>query len=224
MQALTRVLKHLPLHTQANSRLGMLLMQSGKFEQASSYLHTACQAQPKVRFHWLRLLAAHQQAGNIQQAKQVLEQAAQYQWSPEVMEQLAKVAFEPTAQRQQWLLAKYQTGQDLLTVEIAAQFFIDDYPEHPLGWQILGALLHDTGRLAESLDVRQKTIEFFPNDANSHNNLAHILLALKRYKEALASAKTALKLNPILEQASAHIREALAGLKTTELKASVSTE
>ena len=210
---LSQILKLLPRHPQANSRMGMLLLQVGRIEEAIAYLKRATEAQPTVVFHWLRLLAAYSQSGNVQQAQRVLEQAATYQWSAQVMEQLAKVATEPTGRRQHGLLSLYQTGKDLIVTEIAARFFMDDFPGHPLGWQILGAVLHDIGKLDEALEIKQVTVEKFPKDANAHNNLAHTLLALKRYEQALTSARAAMQLNPGLAYARNHELLALAGLE-----------
>lgn len=212
-QLLTKVLRLLPKHPQGNSRLGTLLMQAGQTEDAIRHFQTACESQPKVIFHRLRLLSAYQQTGDVRKAQQVLEQAAQQQWPAQVMEQLAKVAMEPPGQRQHGLLTMHLSSKDLLTTEIAARLFIDDYPDHPLGWQILGALLYNSGKFEESLAVVQQTVGKFPKDANSHNNLAQSLLALHRYKEALSSSREALKLNPGLAQARAHERLALDGLE-----------
>lgn len=212
IQLLTKVLKHLPTHPHAHSRLGVLRMQVGQTNEAIRHFQTACTAQPKVLFHWVRLLSAYQQIGDVQRAKDVLAHAAQHNWPEQTMAQLAEIAMAPTGQRQHNLLALYQSGQDQLTTEIAARLFLDDYPDHPLGWQILGALLHDNGRLTESLDIKQQTVARFPQDANAHNNLSHTLLALERYEEALQSAQTALKLNPALMQARNHARLARKGL------------
>jgi hypothetical protein len=54
-----------------------------------------------------------------------------------------------------------------------------------------------------------------------HNNLAHTLLALKDYEQALVSARMALSNNPTLPEARQHEAQALAGLnqlKSTEVK------
>jgi len=207
-----QIIKLLPTHPQANNRLGMLLLQTGRTKEAVKNLRIAAQAEPKVVLHWLRLLAALQQLGDVQAAQDVLAQAVKFNLPIATMEQLARIASEPPDKRQRCLLMIYQSGQNLLTAEIAARLFIDDYPEHPLGWQILSALLHDTGKLDESLEVKRATVERFPNDANAHSNLAYTFLALQRYEEALRSARAAIKINPDLTQAWAHERQALAGL------------
>ena len=216
IKLLAQVLKVLPKHPQAHSRMGGLYMQTGQAAQAIRHFEIACEMQPKVLHHWLRLLSAYQEVGDLTRAKAVLEQAAQHQWPTQVMEQLAATILQPPGQRQHHLLAMFQSGKDAITTEIAAHLFIDDYPEHPLGWQILGALLNRSGRLEEALEVERNTVERFPDDANAHNNLAHTQLALKRYAEALVSARAALKLNPGLVQAKSHEQLALAGLKEAQ--------
>ena len=152
--------------------------------------------------HTLRQVDRHIQSGRARQAIQrltgILKLLPQH---PQANSQLRTLLL---AQRQHALLALYQSGRDVITSEIAARFFINDYPDHPLGWQVLGAILHDSGQLAEALDINQQTTARFPNDANTHNNLAHTLLALQRYDEALVSARAALKINPALAQARAH--------------------
>ena len=119
---------------------------------------------------------------------------------------------QPSLERQQALLVCYQAGADPLTSEIATRLFLNDYPDHPLGWQVLGSLLYDSGKFDEALAIQQASVTKFPTDANCHNNLAHTLLARQHYDQALASARVALKLNPALAQARNHEAQALAGL------------
>ena len=171
-QFLGKVLAMLPRHPQANSRMGVLMMHEGRHDQAIEHLRMACSAEPKVIFHWLRLIAAYQLIGDTAAAQQALEEAAQHDWPQEALVRLSRTALEPHTQRQGSLLAIYQAGEDAMTTEIAARLFINDFPDHPLGWQILGALLHDHGRLEEALGVKQETVKRFPKDANAHNNLA----------------------------------------------------
>lgn len=218
-QVLRKILRQLPQHPQANSQLGLLLLRSGQAEAAVPYLRRACESQPKVMWHWLRLLSACQQSGNTTESKAVLSQASRYSWSAEVMTQLAKVAHEPPAERQRHLVGMYQSKQDPLTTEIAARMFMEDYPEHPLGWQVLGSLLHDAGQFDQAITVQREATQLFPRDPNVHNNLAFTLLALKRYAEALTSAQAALTLNPQLVQAQEHARLAQAGLAADAPKA-----
>jgi tetratricopeptide (TPR) repeat protein len=207
-QLLQKVLAALPHHAQANSRLGTLLIQTGRPTQAVPHFRAACDAQPKAIVHWLRMISVHQLLGDTQAAEAALHEAAQDDWPQEALQRLAHTAFQPHEQRQRSLLSLYQSQQDAVTIEIAAHLFISDFPDHPLGWQILGAVFHDAGRLEEALRIKRETVERFPRDANAHNNLAHTLLALRRHEEALTSARTALALNPSIEQARQH--EALA--------------
>lgn len=217
MECYRRILNSLPLHIEANARMGALLLQQGQAEASLVHLERARQAQPHQLQHWVHLLAALQAVGDLGKARELLNDATEFKLSEAQLQRLSQSLSEPPQTRQQSLLQLYQSGQDVLTTEIAARFFMDDYPEHPLGWQILSALLHDTGKLEESLAVKLATVERFPGDANAHNNVAHTFLALQRYEEALNSARAAIKINPSLTQARAHEQQALAGMaKKTE--------
>lgn len=213
VRLLETILKMLPMNPQANSRLGSLFLVAGKFVEAIRCFDTARQAEPKVLHHWLRLIGAYQQTGDMAGARQVAQEAVEFNLPEATLEHIARLACEPPGARQHGLLQMYQSGKETLTTEIAARLFVDDYPDHPLGWQILGALLHDSGRLEESLEIKKQTVKKFPDDANAHNNLACTLLALKRHSSALKSARAALKLNPALVQAEVHRQQALAGVK-----------
>ncbi len=210
---LTQILKLLPRHAQAHARLGQILLQNNQIDAALTHLRQAVQAQPKHLPYWLRLINALRQSGKLDELHDVIEQAARFGLPEAVVERLIEIAIAPHRQLPHGLLALYQSCNDHQTTANAARLFIEDYPEHPLGWQILGAVLHDSGKLDEALEIKQATVEKFPKDANAHNNLAHTLLALQRYAPALASARAALKLNPALAQARTHEAQALMGLE-----------
>ena len=211
-----RILTSLPLHAEANIHLGALLLQQGHAERAIPYLKNARQCQPHLVQHWVRLLFALQLVGDDTHAAQLLEAAVQFNLPPSELERLSRNLNDPPEQRQLALLHLYQLGNHL-TTEIAVYMFIEDYPAHPLGWQVLGAVLHDSGRLEQALHAQLQTIMHFPNDANAHNNLSHTQMALGELKQALVSARKALAIDPMLLAAQKHEAQALAGL--LELKA-----
>lgn len=62
----------MPLHPQANSLLGALLIHVGQNEQAARVLEVAFKCEPWNEEHWIRLLAAHHRAGNLGRAKELL--------------------------------------------------------------------------------------------------------------------------------------------------------
>ena len=95
----------------------------------------------------------------------------------------------------------YQAGRfeeaKALAVSLTQQF-----PKHPFGWKVLGAVLKQTGRLVESQLPMQKAIELSPQDPEAHSNLGSTLQELGRSAEAEASCRQAITLKP--DYAEAH--------------------
>jgi len=91
---------------------------------------------------------------------------------------------------------------------------MDDFPDHPLGWQVLGTVLHDAGRPEDALAVKLQTVERLPQDANAQNNLAYTQLALKDCAGALKSAQAALAIDAAHASAKLHVAQALKGAQS----------
>jgi protein O-GlcNAc transferase len=207
-----QVVKFLPMHPLANGRLGAMYAQAAQPQMAVPHLERVVRAQPGLPQHWVRLIGALQQAGDLDRAHAYLQESQQFHLPSHTIEQLALMLSQPSDQRQLALLATYQRG-DHLTTEIAARLFMDDYPDHPLGWQILGAVLHDAGKLQDALAVKLQTAEMLPKDANALNNLAYTQLAMRDLEGALQSARAALALDPQHASARMHEAQALKGLQ-----------
>jgi tetratricopeptide (TPR) repeat protein len=204
----------LPSHPLVHARLGALLLRLGRPAQAVSSLEQALQAEPDDMGHWVRLLSAFQQSDNMTRARDLLDEAIDIGLGVERLQTLARALQEPPQVRQEGLIQLYNQGSHV-SAEIAARLLIDDYPSHPLGWQILGAVLHDVGKLQESLQVKQETVKLFPQDANALNNLAFTLLAMQDYGQAANNARRALMLNPGLAAAQAIEAKAMAAMNTS---------
>ena len=73
---------------------------------------------------------------------------------------------------------------------------------------------HKAGRLAPAIACYRRILTLLPlhADANAHNNLAHTLLALGDYAQALASSRKALAIDPTLSAALQHEAQALVGM------------
>ena len=106
------------------------------------------------------------------------------------------------------LIEQYQNGQydeaEKLAVLITQQF-----PEHQLGWKVLGAVLKGTGRVSEALVAIQKSVALAPEDAEAHSNLGITLRDLGRLEEAEASLRQALALKPDLAEAHSNLGNTL---------------
>jgi predicted O-linked N-acetylglucosamine transferase (SPINDLY family) len=87
---------------------------------------------------------------------------------------------------------------------VHARAMTDRFPEHGLGWKILGALLGADARTDEAVAAMQTSTRLMPDDAEAHCNLGTTLTKLNRYREAEACHKRALEIDPAF--ATAHYR------------------
>ena len=89
------------------------------------------------------------------------------------------------------LLGHYQNGRlgdtEKLAVEITQEF-----PQHPVAWKVLGAILGTLGRKSEAVDANWTAVKLSPQDSAAHSNLGTTLQELGRLDEAEASYKQAI--------------------------------
>jgi tetratricopeptide (TPR) repeat protein len=135
---------------------------------------------------------------------QAFNQAKSLKLPLDLLEQISRSLVVPPHKRVDSLVEILKQNNAINT-EIAARLFIENYPEHPLGWQILGEVLHDSGKLEEALEIKRLAIEKFPKDANVYNNVARTLFAMQDYEGTRANAEKALKLDPTHTNATHHL-------------------
>ena len=107
---------------------------------------------------------------------------------------------EPSQDQINHLLEHYQAGR-FEEAEALATSITQQCPKHQFGWKVLGAVLKQTGRIAESLAPMQVAVELSPQDAEAHSNLGVTLKDLGRLDEAEASLGQAIALMPDLADA-----------------------
>jgi tetratricopeptide (TPR) repeat protein/2-polyprenyl-3-methyl-5-hydroxy-6-metoxy-1,4-benzoquinol methylase len=98
------------------------------------------------------------------------------------------------------LLGHFKNEQYDLAQNLATDL-TQQYPNHPFGWKVLGALFKHIGKLQDSVIANQKVLEISPNDAEAHSNLGVTLKELGKLKEAETSYQKAIAINPDLAEA-----------------------
>jgi predicted O-linked N-acetylglucosamine transferase (SPINDLY family) len=98
------------------------------------------------------------------------------------------------------LLNEFQNGRYKIAEDLASSM-IQDYPNHPFAWKVLGVLFQQSGRLNESLIYIQKSLELTPNDPEVFSNLGNILQGLGRLADAETSYRKAIELKPDFPEA-----------------------
>ena len=93
------------------------------------------------------------------------------------------------------LLRFYQDGH-FVEAEKLAVLLSKAYSNHAFAWKVLGAVLMQTGRTAEAIDINRTVVALAPSDADAHSNLGNTLKEVGRFEEAEASYKEAIALQP----------------------------
>ncbi len=107
----------------------------------------------------------------------------------------------PTQEKIDILIKHYQTGLYPKAEKLALSM-IQDFPDHPFGWKVLGAIFKETGRADEALEPFQKSLEITPQDPVAHSNVGVTLQALGRLEEAETFLRRAIALK--FDYATAH--------------------
>jgi tetratricopeptide (TPR) repeat protein len=200
------ILKSQPAHPDANHNLGVLAVSIHKLDTALLFFKAALEANPKIEQFWLSYIDALIKKKQFDNAKQVLEQAKKQGLGGERLSFLeaqlsSKIQIEnvntasPSQEQLSSLLEHYQNGR-LSDAEKLSLEIIQEFPNYPFGWEVLGAVLGATGRGYEAVDAKQTVVALSPQDAEAHSNLGNTLKELGRLDEAEASYNRAISLNP----------------------------
>ena len=216
------ILQAQPKHPDANHNLAVLAVSIGKPLEALPLFKLALEANSQTEQFWLSYIDALITVERFDEAKHVLIEGEKSGVSVERLDALkqrleGRVLNDPnkTAKDQapsekrkaQGSSSSAAPSQDQIKrgvehyqagrseeAEALATSLTDQFPEHPFGWMILGAVYKQTGRLGESLAPIQKSVELSPQDADAHYNLGVTFKDLGRLDEAEASYKQAIAL------------------------------
>ena len=225
------ILQSQPKHPDANHNLGVLAVSVNKVDGALPLFKTALEANPKIEQFWLSYIDALIKEQQFKNAKQVFEQAKTQGVDEEklnVLEaQLASInkqetvgSLSPSQEQLSNLLEYYQNGR-VDDAEKLAVSVTQEFPQHPFGWKVLGAVLGQTGRKSEAVDANQTAVALFPQDAEAHYNLGNTLTELGRLDEAAASYTQAIALKSDFAEAHYNLGNTLKELgKLDEAEAS----
>lgn len=92
-------------------------------------------------------------------------------------------------------LHAYQAGR-WVEAEWLCQDLVQQFPQTPAAWQLLGAIAYQTRRLESAINHYQRALALQPQDAESHNNLAVALQDCSQLLLAEQHFQQALRLNP----------------------------
>jgi len=200
------ILKAQPSHPDANHNLGVLAVSVNKTDVALPLFKTALEANPEIEQFWLSYINALIKEEQFEKAIAVVEEGKSKGVNKEKIKSLERMIVSltqsiitdseyPSQQQLNILLEFYQAGQ-YKDAEKLALSITQEFPEHPYGWKILGALFIQTDRKSEALSANKKVVALSPQDSKAHFNLGIALKDLGRLDDALESYHNAIELEP----------------------------
>lgn len=209
------ILQVQPDYPDANHNLGVLAVQVKQPAAALPHFKAALAANPDHGQYWLSYIDVLAQTGQIETARQVLEQGRQRGLQGEAVDTLATqlgcAGSVPDSQQMNTLAALFNAGRIVEAASLARAMTTSD-PENGVGWKALGVALAALGQPADALAPFKKAAALLPNDAETHHNLANSLRENGQFAEAVISCRHALAINPNYVEAHFSLANSLRGL------------
>lgn len=201
-----RILQEQPYHAVANHNLGLLAGQMEQHEESLPYLRKALSVAPDEGQFWLSYVNGLLRAGKAAEALDIIETAIARGLDNAASQALYKRASEAVALSKQdppqqvadQIVALYQSGR-YAEMEAACRSLLQQFPDSPFGWSVLGTALQVQGK--DALAVLQRTIQLSPCDAQAHGNLGNAWQCAGNLDQALESYGKALEIDPDFAEA-----------------------
>ncbi|MFK7865652.1 MAG: tetratricopeptide repeat protein [Pseudohongiellaceae bacterium] len=208
-----------PSHPEASHKLGCIALHLNDHKGSLHFFKKALEANPKETTYWLSYIEALIQGGHVAIAQAVLGKGRDMGLVGAEVDAIENSLRENEASRSSvtakpnnltdgenppeqvlsQLIGYFKQGK-FSEAEKSALTITKDFPEHPLGWKVLGVLHGQSGRNSEALFANQKATQLAPNDDEAHSNLGNVLRKLGRHDEAQLSCSRAIELNPELAE------------------------
>ncbi|MBK1693702.1 hypothetical protein CKO09_02955 [Chromatium weissei] len=196
-------------HAEAQHGLGILEIECGAFDSGLAHLQCALELAPEIGMYWQAYAEGLLLAGRAADALTVIQHAqANGLETPAATELKARLlriitpssftateTQEPTATEIDALFTQFEQGQDKATQQLA-QTLTERYPNHPLGWKMLGTVLAQCQCSQEAVTALKKALQLDSNDAESLNTLGVAFEDLAQLDDALLCYAKAAKLAP----------------------------
>jgi predicted O-linked N-acetylglucosamine transferase (SPINDLY family) len=200
-------------HPTANYCFGMLCVQQHRPADALPFLLRALEASPEIAEYWLGYIEALLQSGQLKDAREAVSLGRQHGLSGAAVDEFdARLAAAAPAIPTRSRAARRREAQVLrredktLLALVEQRRFADAltqarrtttaFPQHGLGWKILGAMLWAHGSMEEAVLAMRRAAALIPGDAEIFSNLGTALASLMRFDEAEPWLKKALSIDP----------------------------
>jgi len=193
------ILQSYPKHPDANHNLGLIAISVNQVTAALPLFKTALDVNPNIEQFWVSYIDVLIKNDQLKSAKQAIKKAKNKGFNVKQLEALlsqskgATHSKVPSQKQLTTLMAHCQNGM-LNDAEHLARSITQGFPKHHFAWEVLGAVLGQSGRYSEALGANQTLVVLSPQDANAHYNLGVTLKELGRLDESVISYKKAITL------------------------------
>ena len=159
-RAYQAILQSQPRHPDANHNLGLIAISVNQIEAALPLFKTALDVNSNIEQFWVSYIDALVKAKHLKDAKQSIKKAKKKGFDAKKLQALLSQAKGradtkvPSEKQLSSLLEHYRNGRADDTVKLAVSV-TQEFPQHPFGWKVLGAVLGATGRKSEALDAKR---------------------------------------------------------------------
>lgn len=213
-----------PAHPDANHNSGVLLLQTGRAEEAVSYFEKALASDTTNWQYWISCVDALIQAQKTSAAARMLEQARRaglartaidemverlvvLPWPAQNAKPLSQTKVEAAVPSATEIIAiTALLNQDRFSeMQASALELTQRYPGNALGWNMLAIAWQRQGNAAHALACQRKVVEVDPNQADIWDLLGLLLVDLGELIEAQVYFLRALRVNPSLVTAQSNL-------------------
>lgn len=220
-----QILQHHPAHLETSHNLGLILANRGSFDSALALLKFACESVPGSENFLVSYVETLVAAGHRRLATATVKKAVTKGVAKSTIKNLRKrinrssksaaPTNKPSAAEAEKLLEAYNANNNDQAIALANALTVR-FPDHPLGWKVLGAALGKEERYEESVFAQRRAQNLSPEDPEAHNGLGVTYLKINQPSEAELSFRKALALRPKYADAHANLGNALKELERFE--------
>ena len=191
-----RVLKAKPRNADANSLLGALLLQQGRYGDASQHLRVALQVQPDHKVALINLGTAYRSLGRPAESVPLYRRALRGE--PDNVDALLNLA------------GALAECKDYPAAEAAFLKILARAPQHPVAVLELGQLYCERGQFEAALPYLERAVALNGSSAEAHAHLGVAMYRCQRTESAERHLRRACELNPMDAKNFARLGEAVA--------------
>ena len=219
------ILKVNSKHPHANHNMGVLVVSTGRVQDALPFFQTALEAEPTIAQYWLTYTDALVKLERMDEAKDVLDQAKRKGVQGISFDQIEKtlvsassnnIDADGSSEEELNFLINLYNQKQFRKVLNEAQILTKRYTKSLTIWNIIGVSAAQIGQYKDAIRAFQTAISIKPDYADAYNNMGNALKDLGSLEEAIRAFNKAISIKPDYADALYNMGNALKDLGRLE--------